>query len=65
MGGAILELNARTYEELKMQVDKTIREAEWKGLTDLRGIKYFTPLTYVKADGTLEKKWTAFLWVHS
>lgn len=65
MGGEFLSFKAKTKEELKKQVDVTILHEEWRGMFDVRGIRFFPPLTYVNTDGTLEEQWTVFLWIHS
>jgi hypothetical protein len=65
MGGAILQIKASTQEELNMQVDKTIQQAERMGLSDLRGIKFFAPGKFVKPNGKSENQWVAVLWIHS
>ena len=65
MGGAILSLKAKTQDELNKRVEKTIRQAEHMGLSDLRSIEFFEPGTYVKPNGKPEGNWVAVIWVHS
>ena len=65
MGGAILFIKAKTQEELNLQLDETIQQAEHKGLVDLRGIQFFEPGKCVELDGNPEDQWVAVILVHS
>ena len=65
MGGAFLQIKASTQEELNTRVDRTIQQAERKGLSDLRGIQFFAPGKYIKPNGKSENQWVAVIWLHS